>query len=106
MKEVLLFTDGSCLNNPGPGGFGVVLSYKGHIKELSEEHSLKEHSKNPSYLYHNGRPLVAVWGVGFNDHRKYGIDEAQTIINGLKKLGFSIMLGVPTHWHFFLCGNC
>lgn len=32
---VQMYTDGSCLGNPGPGGWGVVLLYKGHIKELS-----------------------------------------------------------------------
>lgn len=37
-------------------------------------------------------------GVGFNDHRRYGLDEAEKIINGLKAQGFSVMLGVPTHW--------
>ncbi|MBU0493926.1 MAG: ribonuclease HI [Chloroflexi bacterium] len=33
--EVTLYTDGSALRNPGPGGYGVVLRYKGHYKELS-----------------------------------------------------------------------
>lgn len=35
MKEINLYTDGSCLNNPGPGGYGVILKYKEHVKELS-----------------------------------------------------------------------
>lgn len=30
-----LFTDGACLGNPGPGGWGVVLRWRGHEKELS-----------------------------------------------------------------------
>ncbi len=34
-KTVEIFTDGSCLGNPGPGGYGVVLKYNGHHKELS-----------------------------------------------------------------------
>ncbi|MBQ8706675.1 MAG: ribonuclease HI [Succinivibrionaceae bacterium] len=34
MKKVLMYTDGSCLKNPGPGGFGVVLKYNEHSKEL------------------------------------------------------------------------
>ena len=33
--KVLIYTDGSALDNPGPGGYGVVLRYKGHRKELS-----------------------------------------------------------------------
>ncbi len=68
------------------------------VKELAQRHSLFEHAGNPSYLYHNGKPLVAVWGVGFNDHRKYGPDEAEKIIKGLKEMGFSVLLGVPTQW--------
>ena len=35
-KEVVLYTDGSCLGNPGPGGYGVVLQYGKHEKELSQ----------------------------------------------------------------------
>lgn len=35
MKSVELFTDGSCLGNPGRGGYGAILRYKGHEKELS-----------------------------------------------------------------------
>ena len=34
-KTVAIYTDGSCLGNPGPGGYGVVLKYKQHCKELS-----------------------------------------------------------------------
>lgn len=35
-KEVVMYTDGACSGNPGPGGYGVVLLYKGHRKELSQ----------------------------------------------------------------------
>lgn len=68
------------------------------IQELAVEHSLFSHKDNPSYIYHNGKPLVTVWGLGFNDHRRYGIDEGQQIIDALKRLGFSVMIGVPTQW--------
>lgn len=34
-KQVEIFTDGSCLGNPGPGGYGTVMRYKQHEKELS-----------------------------------------------------------------------
>lgn len=30
-----IFTDGACSGNPGPGGWGVILRYRGHEKELS-----------------------------------------------------------------------
>jgi len=34
-EEVEIFTDGACSGNPGPGGWGAVLRYKGREKELS-----------------------------------------------------------------------
>lgn len=34
MKEVVAYTDGACRGNPGPGGWGVVLKYGKHVKEL------------------------------------------------------------------------
>ena len=35
MKKVELFTDGACSGNPGPGGWGAILRYRGVEKELS-----------------------------------------------------------------------
>ena len=35
MKKVVIYTDGGCDPNPGKGGFGVVLLYGAHRKELS-----------------------------------------------------------------------
>lgn len=34
VKEVHAFTDGACRGNPGPGGWGVLLRYNQHEKEL------------------------------------------------------------------------
>ena len=35
LRRVTIHTDGSCLGNPGPGGYGVILEHSGHEKELS-----------------------------------------------------------------------
>ncbi len=35
LKKVEIFTDGACSGNPGPGGYGVVLRFGEHEKELS-----------------------------------------------------------------------
>ncbi len=35
MKQVYIFTDGACSGNPGPGGWGTVLRFGEHEKELS-----------------------------------------------------------------------
>ena len=36
MKHIEIYTDGSCLGNPGPGGYGAVLLFGKHKKELSQ----------------------------------------------------------------------
>lgn len=35
MKEVIIYTDGACSYNPGPGGWAAVLIYKGNEKRIS-----------------------------------------------------------------------
>ena len=35
MKNITIFSDGSSLGNPGAGGWGTILKYNQHIKELS-----------------------------------------------------------------------
>ena len=41
VKEVVLYTDGACSGNPGPGGFGVVLLYgeapQGAVRRISKD---------------------------------------------------------------------
>lgn len=63
--------------------------------------SLRDRMKigaDPAYLHHEGKPLVAIWGVGFNDARKYTLAECRTLIEFFKADGCSVMLGVPTGW--------
>ena len=35
MKDIIIYTDGACSGNPGPGGWGAILLYKNHKKEIS-----------------------------------------------------------------------
>ena len=35
MKKIKIYTDGSSIGNPGPGGYGIILDWEGHIKELT-----------------------------------------------------------------------
>ncbi len=35
MKTVIIYTDGACSGNPGPGGWGAILEYNGHRREMS-----------------------------------------------------------------------
>jgi len=55
-----------------------------------------------TYLHHNGKPVVAVWGIGFNDNRDYTLAESLELIRFLKSDpiygGNAVMIGVPFYW--------
>jgi len=34
-KKIYIYTDGACRGNPGPGGWGAILEYEGHKKEIN-----------------------------------------------------------------------
>jgi len=59
-------------------------------------------TEDHAYLHHRGKPLVAVWGVGFNDKRKYTLDDCRKLIDFFKNDpqagGCSVMVGAPTYW--------
>ncbi len=44
-KQVEIFTDGSCLGNPGPGGYGIVLRYKQNEKQLAQGYRLTTNNR-------------------------------------------------------------
>jgi ribonuclease HI len=45
LNQVTIYTDGACLGNPGPGGYGVVLLYGDHRKELSGGYRLTTNNR-------------------------------------------------------------
>jgi len=69
-------------------------------KELESIFKLSDTKINPTYLWHRGKPLVTIWGVGFNDYRKYTIGDVNKLVDLLKgpRNNISIMLGVPYFW--------
>lgn len=54
------------------------------------------------YLHHRKQPLVAIWGVGFAEGRRYGLEETAALIDFFKNDpeygGNAVMLGIPYHW--------
>jgi ribonuclease HI len=44
-KTVHIYTDGSCLGNPGPGGYGIVMEYGSHHKEMSQGYQLTTNNR-------------------------------------------------------------
>ena len=57
---------------------------------------------DPAYLRHNGKPVVAVWGIGFSEGRKYTLAECAELVAFLKDNdtygGCTVMLGLPSWW--------
>ena len=49
MKQVDLYTDGACSGNPGAGGYGAILIYKGIEKEISGAEPITTNNKMEIY---------------------------------------------------------
>jgi hypothetical protein len=71
-------------------------------KLLVDRMRLGRDEKDHAYLRHDGEPVVAVWGVGFNDGRKYTLAECEQLVDFLKHDkqygGCTVLVGVPTGW--------
>jgi hypothetical protein len=81
-------------NDPKKNVAGVLADTDGIVAK----YNLGDRTKQKFYLHHNGKPLIVLWGVGFNDGRPYSLGDIEELVNGLRERGFSIMLGVPTYW--------
>ena len=78
----------------------VVENTKKDWKLLVDKHGITDISKS-NILSYKGKPVVAIWGVGFSD-REYTMSDIQELIeffkNDPKYGGCSVLLGVPTGW--------
>lgn len=98
-RAIAVMYDLSGLKSSGEDCSSVIEDWKYLVDSLKVTN--QEGAK--TYLHHNGKPLVAIWGVGFPD-RPYNIRNIglQRLIDFLKNDpvygGCSIMLGVPTFW--------
>lgn len=58
-----------------------------------DTYQLLDRNQQKYYLYEDGKPLLALWGVGF-DEKPFNADQIASLIAALKSRGWSIMLGV------------
>ena len=77
---IRIYTDGAAQGNPGPGGYGVILKYKDHVKELSQGFRLTTN---------NRMELLAVI-TGLEAIRKEGIpvsiySDSEYVVNTVEK---------------------
>ncbi|MEM1212526.1 MAG: glycoside hydrolase family 71/99-like protein [Planctomycetota bacterium] len=75
-----------------------TLLFKDIRRLIVEEKILQD----PYYLHHDGKPLIAVWGVGFRVNRNYSVEESIELVELLQNDrdlgGNAVMLGVPYWW--------
>src|SRR5262249_19117802 len=68
-------------------------------KLLVDRMGLGKDPSDHAYLHHNGKPVVAVWGIGFNDGRRYTLAECERLVEFLKDDrqygGCTVVLGGP-----------
>jgi hypothetical protein len=97
-RAISVMYDLSGLRNRGEDCSAIIQDWK----ELVDELKVTSQATN-NYLYHRGKPLVVIWGLGFPD-RGYNIRDIgmEKVISFLKEDpaygGCSVMLGVPTYF--------
>ena len=75
MKEVEIFTDGACSGNPGAGGYGVILKYQGHTRELyGGEHSTTNNRMELTAVIQGLSALKEPCSVTVTTDSKYIVD--------------------------------
>lgn len=72
-------------------------------KELVDDLKITAQGTNQTYLYDHGKPVVAIWGLGFPDRpydlRKIGIEKLISFFKRDPRYGgCTVMLGVPTYF--------
>jgi hypothetical protein len=98
-RAIAVMYDLSGLNANGEDCSSIIQDWK----ELVDDLKITSQGTNQTYLYNHGKPLVAIWGLGFPDRpyniRYIGIEQ---LIDFLKHDpeygGCAVMLGVPTYF--------
>ncbi|MDC0887162.1 ribonuclease HI [Altererythrobacter sp.] len=89
MKQVEIFTDGSCKGNPGPGGWGALLRMGKHEKELSGGAPDTTNNRMEMQAAIEGlNALVVPCRVDLYSDSKYVTDGITKWVHGWKKRGW------------------
>jgi hypothetical protein len=78
-----------------------VASLEADWNELVRTFRLNNNIENPTYLWHNRKPMMSIWGVGFSGHsREYTTEDVNQLVDKLKgpENKVSVMAGVPYRW--------
>jgi ribonuclease HI len=89
LKQLYIFTDGSCLGNPGPGGYGVLLKYNHHTHEIADGFALTTNNRMELLA-----PIIALealyepCNIILTSDSQYMRQGIMTWIHGWKKKGW------------------
>lgn len=82
-------------------GKATASELSGMVKDAQELMSLYQ-LNNPDvqkyYLHENGKPMLTLWGVGFNDNDHPKPSVLESVVEELQAQGWAIMLGCPAYW--------
>jgi len=98
-KAIAVMYDLSGLRGSGEDCSSIIEDWKYLVDQLK----VTDQAGNKTYLHHNGKPVVAIWGIGFPDRpyniRNIGLERLFDFLkNDPEYGGCAIMIGVPTFW--------
>ena len=89
MKQIQMYTDGSCHGNPGPGGWGAILKWEGRERELSGGADATTNNQMELMAVIEGlKALRESCDVEVFTDSKYVMDGMKSWIHGWKKRGW------------------
>lgn len=76
---ITIYTDGAAKGNPGPGGYGVVLKFQGHRKELSQGYKRTTNNRMELLAVITGLEAIKKngWDVLIYSDSKYVVDAVE-----------------------------
>ena len=91
MAKVIMYTDGGASGNPGPGGYGTLLMYGEHVKEISEGFRLTTNNRMELLAVIKGLEALTREGVEVDVYSdsKYVVDAVEKRwVMGWEKKGY------------------
>ncbi len=104
MKQVEIFTDGACKGNPGPGGWGALIRYGKHEKEIcGGEHDTTNNRMELLAAINALKILVEPCEVLLHTDSKYVLDGITRWVEGWQRNGWKNASKQPVRnadlWH-------
>lgn len=75
-----IYTDGAAQGNPGPGGYGVIMKYKDHVKELSEGFRLTTNNRMELLAVIKGLEAIKKEGIPVTIY-----SDSEYVVNAVEK---------------------